>query len=357
MPIYSLTHPHHALLTPYHTATTLPTLTRAWILQERLLAPRLLHFGPEELTLECLTATTCQCTPLPNPPPPGAGENGGAVPGWYKNMLDRAGNAKGYYSLARWERMETGELGLCWRRLVEDYSKLGLTVEGDVFPAVGGIARVMGECRSGRYVAGGWVDVEENMEGTVGDLLWKVDVVKGYVIKGEEEVKKERWGKTRPKQWRAPSWSWASVCAPVEFVVQEEKGVEVACEVREELKEGEEAQSWNVIDLDVLDGGYLKNLWADDDCTGLVTAGGEQPTVYVLLAARKLPRKELLCLVLTRVPDDGSPATQNRGEDEDGFVYKRIAMLEIFGGPPSPVLWGWMHNLLNKGEDAVVRIV
>ena len=125
----------------------------------------------------------------------------------------------------------------------------------------------------------------------------------------------------------------------------------------QELKEGDEPQPWNVIDLDVLDGGYLKNLWADDDCTGLVRADGEQPTVYVLLVARKLPRKELLCLVLTRVPAEDSPATQNRGTGEDGFLYKRIAMLEIFGGPPSPVLWGWMHNLLDKGEDTVVRIV
>lgn len=233
--------------------------------------------------------------------------------------------------------------------------------------------------------------MEGDVEGTVGDLLWKVDVVKGYVVGKEEEVK-ERWGKTRPREWRAPSWSWASVCAPVEFVVQDEKGVEAACEVREvacelagedqfgelkeggswmvvkgrlipaklrfrELKEGEQAQSWNVIDLDVLDGGYLKNLWADDDCSGLVRADDEQPTVYILLVARKLPRKELLCVVLTRVSEEDTPATQNRGADEDGFLYKRIAMLEIYGGPPRPVLWGWMHELLDKGEDTVVRIL
>lgn len=30
-----------------------PLNQRAWVLQERLLAPRVLHFGPEQLTWEC----------------------------------------------------------------------------------------------------------------------------------------------------------------------------------------------------------------------------------------------------------------------------------------------------------------
>ena len=64
--------------------------------------------------------------------------------------------------------------------------------------------------------------------------------------------------------------------------------------------------------------------------------------MYCWLVGRKLPRKEVLCLVLTRVPGDleSTAARQDRGPQEDGHLYRRIAMLEIFGGPPSPVLWG-----------------
>ncbi|EAQ84185.1 hypothetical protein CHGG_10589 [Chaetomium globosum CBS 148.51] len=59
----SLSHPHR-LLSHHHAPTSsLPIFTRGWILQERFLSPRILHFGPEELSLECLTTTTCQCTP------------------------------------------------------------------------------------------------------------------------------------------------------------------------------------------------------------------------------------------------------------------------------------------------------
>jgi hypothetical protein len=124
-----------------------------------------------------------------------------------------------------------------------------------------------------------------------------------------------------------------------------------------ERKEGEEIQPWNVVDLDVLDGGYLKNLWVDDDCRGMVPPEGGLPTVYILLVGRKLPRRELLCLVLARAPEGEHNAAQERGPEEDGHLYRRIGLLEVFGGPASPVAWGWMHNLLGKGGEAVVRIV
>ncbi|KAK4032177.1 heterokaryon incompatibility protein-domain-containing protein [Parachaetomium inaequale] len=366
----SLSHPHR-LLSPYHapTASSLPIFTRGWILQERFLSPRILHFGPEELSLECLESTACQCTP------------GTTTPLTTETNL-------------------APHLRTCWRRLVEDYTHLRLTHDGDVFPAVSGLARQMGRVRrEARYVAGLWAD--EGLLG--GDLLWRVQLppssstlssLKGTDNTGEEGGGGVRWGPEeicRPRGWRAPSWSWAAVRAPVEFISGEE-GVEAACEVVEvkcepvgvdkmgelreggswlvlkgtlvptalrfkEVKEGEERAPWNVADLDVLDGGYLKNLWVDDDCRGLVPADGGPPTVYVLLVGRKLPRKELLCLVLARVPEDGIPVAQGRGAEEDKHLYRRIGLLEVFGGPASAVEWGWMHNLLGKGGEAVVRII
>ncbi|KAK3293653.1 heterokaryon incompatibility protein-domain-containing protein [Chaetomium fimeti] len=414
----SLSHPHRLLSTHHAPSSTLPIFSRGWILQERFLSPRILHFGPEELSLECLSSTTCQCMP---PPTSSAATTtttalaaeASAAPDWYTHMLDRTARPKHYYSLPHWRSgaLDATALALCWRRLVEDYTHLSLTCEGDVFPAVSGLARQMGSVRpevglggldgvdgpdgGERYVAGLWT-------GTLllGDLLWRVELPPAGYVTSPEAVDQPRgvaaiWGPEavcRPGKWRAPSWSWGSVRAPVEFENGDGAGVEPACEVvgvrcepagedpMGELKEGgswlvlkgrliptgmrfkklkkrEEVEPWNAIDLDILGTEHLRNLWADDNCRGLVGPDGRLPTVYMLLIGRKLPMKELYCLVLTRVPEDESPLAGERPVQGDGHLYRRIALLEICGGPPRPVEWGWLHELLGKGEDAVVTIV
>lgn len=420
----SLSHPHR-LLSPYHASTsTLPIFTRGWILQERFLSPRLLHFGPEELSFECLESTACQCTASSSTVLP---DEVKLAPAWYTHMLDRTARPKHYYSLAAWVagldggdnggggggvKMGEKDLWVVWRRLVEDYTHLRLTVEGDIFPAISGMAQQMMRVRPGTsYVAGLWEDTL-----LLGDLLWYVELPPGGYLtskeaapssavaagadgKDAEAVVGGRWAaregpgwRCRPARWRAPSWSWAAVSAPVCFLNMNEgiqpegEVVDVQCEVvpgggltgelREggswlvlkgrlipalmrfnERKQGEETEPWNVVDLDILDGGHMKNLRVDDDCKWLVPADGGQPRVFCLVVGRKLPRKELLCLLLTRVPQEDGPVARDQPLHGDGHLYRRIGMLEVFGGPPSPVLWGWLHNLLGKGEDAVVKIV
>jgi hypothetical protein len=101
------------------------------------------------------------------------------------------------------------------------------------------------------------------------------------------------------------------------------------------------------MDLDILDGGFCKNLWADDDCQSLLAAAAKQPRVYCLIAAHKLPRREVICLVLAAV-------------DGDENWYRRIGLLEIWGAPSryaNSVDWAWLRDLREKGEDAVVRMV
>jgi hypothetical protein len=39
-----------------------PLLQRAWVIQERLQSPRILHFGRHELMWECMEATACECS-------------------------------------------------------------------------------------------------------------------------------------------------------------------------------------------------------------------------------------------------------------------------------------------------------
>ncbi|KAK4102458.1 hypothetical protein N658DRAFT_552544 [Parathielavia hyrcaniae] len=449
----------HRLLSPYHapTSSSLPVFSRGWILQERFLSPRILHFGPEELSFECLEMSTCQCTPSFSPLPPVQPQAMSSAtpppppPSWYQYMLDRTARPKHYYALTTWLEFEEEEkqvddeeaqdggksksqrrkrkissrdLATVWRRLVEDYTHLSLTHDRDIFPAISGMARLMQQAmivgddglnsessasssRSSRrspYVAGLWRDGL-----LAGDLLWRVELPPRSAISGDGDDDDDGGGgggdtrgtwaggwECRPARWRAPSWSWASVRAPVGFVGGEEgveppagcELVEVVCEPDGEdgmgelweggswlvLKgrlipavlrlrdcgredKGKELQPWNLADLDVLDGGHLKNLWVDDNCKWLIGDRG-RASVYCLVVGRKLPGKEVLCLLLARVPwEEHGVLAHNRELSEDGYLYTRIGLVEILGGPPSPVPWGWLHNLLDLGEDSVVRIV
>ena len=410
----SLTHTHR-LLSPYHAPpTVLPILTRGWIFQERLLSRRVLYFGPEELTFECLESTTCQCSALPGPqgpdssPSPYAGQDLAAAPAWYRHVVARSSRPKTYFSAATWAaRMTPAQRRTCWRRLVEDYTRLRLTLDRDVFPALSGMARLMRPFRdlpgpagpaSVGYHAGLWAD------SLLADLLWHVQLPPlGYAGRqreeGQEEEEEEEeedgggWAwMRRPARWRAPSWSWAAVRAPVEFI-DTERGLDgsvAGCEVVEvaseaagpdafgELREGgsylvlrgrlvpatlrfrerqQAPRPWNLIDLDMLDG-YMTNIWADDDCRS------SGPSVYCLMLGQKLPTREPLWLLLARLPPDDprseAAAAWERRPGEDPHLYRRIGLLEIMGAPPRPQpsrLWGWLHDLLERGEDKTVRIV
>jgi len=44
-----------------HLSKKFPLMTRGWVLQERLLSSRVVHFGPYELFFECRTTLECEC--------------------------------------------------------------------------------------------------------------------------------------------------------------------------------------------------------------------------------------------------------------------------------------------------------
>lgn len=152
-----------------HGPTPLPLLNRAWVLQERLLSPRVIHFTDQELVWECMERLTCECGCIRSLWSPGH------VP-FDKDLLHKA-------ILERSPKQEVKER---WRRLVHEYSRLHLTMDRDKLPAISGAAKRFSTYFRGDYLAGLWRD------GLLSDLLW------------------EREGSHHSTQISpgVPSWSW-----------------------------------------------------------------------------------------------------------------------------------------------------
>lgn len=84
-----------------------------------------------------------------------------------------------------------------WEPVVNAYTRRKMTNQCDRLVAISGIAKVFGESNKHTYLAGLWKDTLPL------GLCWMVD-------DGSKE--------TRPTEFRAPSWSWASIDAPIRYV-------------------------------------------------------------------------------------------------------------------------------------------
>ncbi|KAI0448907.1 HET-domain-containing protein [Xylaria acuta] len=140
-----------------------PLLTRGWVFQERLLSPRFLQFGKDELLWDCRESMLCECGQRPPDLP---------------------------YNQVSVANKDHELLSHKWRKIVEFYCSLSLTVPRDKLPALSGLAREIRERKpSATYLAGLWSDSLDL------DLLW--------IPYGPEN--------RRTDEYIAPSWSWADV--------------------------------------------------------------------------------------------------------------------------------------------------
>ncbi|CZR56613.1 uncharacterized protein PAC_06502 [Phialocephala subalpina] len=179
--IYARRPIHHYLdddILGSHVTSNWPLITRAWVFQERLLAPRVLHFG-KELVWECREASYCEC-------------------------LGASHRLKISHTASLLSSSSDSALHDHWRSLVMEFTWLRLTHENDRLPALSGAAKKFQMQLGSRYLAGLWDD--NILEG----LLW-------YAApeRGQEE---QRYYTHRPSEWRSPSWSWASVEGPIQYV-------------------------------------------------------------------------------------------------------------------------------------------
>ncbi|KAI8668913.1 HET domain-containing protein [Fusarium keratoplasticum] len=165
-----------------------PLLTRAWVYQERLLSPRVIHFGPQELFFECLSAMQCECGGI-------AHDGSSIAPSGLMKLL----YAEALFTTApgvEWHEYAAYYMARIWRTMVNEYTSLGITKPSDRLPAIGGLAKKMSASRKQEYIAGLWGNTLND------DLIWTV-----LELEGEK--------KPRYHPLAAPTWSWASVEAHV----------------------------------------------------------------------------------------------------------------------------------------------
>lgn len=158
-----------------------PLNHRGWVLQERLLAPRVLHFSPNQISWECGHKMLWERIPL--------------------NLMDSRpmnrefdpSGADGYVPSYHMEHLKLHGLRSVrdWSTTVADYSACQLTKRSDRLVAIAGIARKLCPIVKDQYVAGLWA-------GSLPEaLLWNLS----------HEEKGARCPQT---QYFAPSFSWAA---------------------------------------------------------------------------------------------------------------------------------------------------
>jgi len=149
-----------------------PLNSRGWVLQERFLSPRTIHFGDDQVLWECYGGYKCEAFPF--------GPIFGMATDFAKRRLSNQPECTRPYS-------NTDEAYALWGHLVGKFCSCKLTFPRDKLIAISGLARKFQSAMNDEYIAGLWWNQ------LPAQLAWT----------GEKTIK--------PLQYRAPSWSWASL--------------------------------------------------------------------------------------------------------------------------------------------------
>ena len=176
--------------------------TRAWCLQENLLSPRLLLYTDTEVVWQCET------TPIRRPETTHVAyvrddPKLGRSP--FRRLPADVLTPNNPASTVKDSSLDAEHYQI-WRSLVENYTRRRLTVASDRLPALSGIAQKFKEAWSDELYAGHWKRQFIPM------LSWR------------RSGMREQGYYPPLLEYRAPSWSWASIDGPIEFDVRFDLG-------------------------------------------------------------------------------------------------------------------------------------
>lgn len=166
-----------------------PLNRRAWVLQERVLSPRNLHFSTQVLW-ECNEIACSETFPKRVLLPDRLTNYDPSSRVFLKEAATRA--TQKIHDLPQDQQMENFNR-LAWEKMVKHYSIAALTFETDKLVAIGGLAERFKSHRNDTYYA----------------VLWGNSLVRGLLWSA--------YDCSKPKQYVAPSWSWASVSGLVVY--------------------------------------------------------------------------------------------------------------------------------------------
>ncbi|KAK8123182.1 hypothetical protein PG984_011852 [Apiospora sp. TS-2023a] len=154
---------------------------RAWVLQERLLSPRVIHFGTQQLFWECCTKDAAEIYP------DGMPTKGYPSVDRIKNLAPNCivGAKTSPDKIASYE---------AWASIVKRYTACSLTFSSDKLVALSGIAKAVRSILDDEYIAGMWRRYLER------ELLWISGLGPGPDDPATPDI-----------PYRAPSWSWAAI--------------------------------------------------------------------------------------------------------------------------------------------------
>lgn len=173
-----------------------PLNQRGWTVQERELAPRVVHYSHDTIRWECSELSGTLEFPCGDHL---AFDAGRLFDGGRESRTTLIGPPQNDSK----ELSTTTKQTLAWFELVERYTQRSLTKQSDILPAMSGIARMIADQTSDRYVAGLWGSSLAHC------LLWTHSNIQGHTS----------YRHTRPYPLLAPTWSWASVKGPLAYTV------------------------------------------------------------------------------------------------------------------------------------------
>ncbi|KAK8043355.1 hypothetical protein PG993_005785 [Apiospora rasikravindrae] len=181
-------------------------LSRGWVFQERYLAPRVLHFGATQLLWECTTLDACEIYPAGLPD---CVKSGGHTDLKRLQLNDTVMATKPPQpspdpedsASAFAQRLPEASLQV-WCDLVQAYTRTSLTMRKDKLIAFSGVVELVRKLYH-----------EKTESPRMSHDAYAAGIFERHLLLMLEWYTKRATGvpKTRPREYRAPTWSWASL--------------------------------------------------------------------------------------------------------------------------------------------------